>query len=150
MTFLSPADRAFLDAARTATLATIDPEGRPRLVPICFIVADEGGAPVLWSPIDEKPKRADDPRSLARVRDVRSRPDVTLMVDHWSEAWAELRWVRVRGRATLVEPDLADERLASVVAALRTKYPQYGGHDLDHRPMLRVAIESIVGWSASG
>ena len=150
MTVLSPAERAFLDATRTATLATIDPEGRPRLVPICFIVADEGGAAVLWSPIDEKPKRTADPRSLARVRDVLVRPDVSFLVERWSEAWSELRWLRLSGQATLVEPDHADERLPAVLAALRAKHPQYGGHDLERRPMLRIAIQSVVGWSASG
>ncbi|MEO6206588.1 MAG: pyridoxamine 5'-phosphate oxidase family protein [Candidatus Limnocylindrales bacterium] len=150
MTVLSPAERAFLDATRTATLATIDPDGCPRLVPICFVVSDEGGAPVLWSPIDEKPKRSAEPRSLARVRDVLYRADVTLLVDHWSEAWSELHWLRIRGQATLVEPDPEDERLPAIVAALRTKYPQYNGHDLERRPMLQIAVESIVGWSASG
>lgn len=150
MTILTPGDRAFLDAARTATLATIDPKRRPRLVPICFVVADEGGAPVLWSPIDEKPKRSGDPRSLARVRDILARPDVTLLVDHWSEDWSELGWLRILGRAALFEPDPADTNVRDVIAALRAKYPPYGEHDLERRPMLRIVLESVVRWSASG
>lgn len=149
MTSLTPGDHALLDAARTATLATIDPEGRPRLVPICFAVVDASGVPEIWSPIDEKPKRLVDPRSLARVRDVASRPDVTLLVDHWSEDWSDLRWLRIEGQATLVEPDATAASLRDVIAALRTKYPQYSAHDLEHRPLLRLAIETVVRWSAS-
>jgi len=150
VTVLTPGDRAFLDAARTATLATIDPDGRARLVPICFVIADEGGAAVLWSPIDEKPKRPGDPRSLARVRDILARPDVTLLVDRWSEDWSGLGWLRIAGRGALLEPAPEDGTLATVIAALRTKYPPYGEHDLERRPMLRIAIESVVRWAASG
>lgn len=150
MTALTTGDRTLLDDARTATLATIDAEGRPRLVPICFAVVDASGVPEIWSPIDEKPKHAGDPRSLARVRDILARPDVTLLVDHWSEAWSELRWLRLLGRAALVEPDPADASLKAVIAALRSKYPQYNEHDLEGRPMLRFAVGSVVRWSASG
>ncbi|MGH2489397.1 MAG: pyridoxamine 5'-phosphate oxidase family protein, partial [Candidatus Limnocylindria bacterium] len=36
---LSPAARAFLAGARRAILATVAPDGRPRLVPVCFALA---------------------------------------------------------------------------------------------------------------
>jgi PPOX class probable F420-dependent enzyme len=136
---LSPAERAFLAEARRATLATITTDGRARLVPICFVVSDE----VIWSPIDEKPKSTSDPRALARVRDIDGRPDVTVLVDHWSEDWSELAWLRIDGRAALVGSE------QPVVDALRDKYPQYADHDLEHRPMLRIAIERASSWFAS-
>ena len=100
---------AFLAAARTATLATIAPDGSPRLVPVCFVVRDGTD---LYVPLDEKPKRTDDPRELARVRDILERPSVALLVDRWSEDWSELGWLRIRGDASLVEPadDPADAR----------------------------------------
>jgi hypothetical protein len=65
-------------------LATIDDEGRARLVPICFAIKGDGrraadpDAVSLYSPLDEKPKRVDDLRRLARVRDIVARPEVTL------------------------------------------------------------------------
>ena len=135
---LTRADLDFLDAARTATLATIGPHSRARLVPICFVVIDD----VVWTPIDEKPKSTADPRGLARVRDIEAWPDVTLLVDRWSEDWSELAWLRVRGRAELVGP------VQAVVDALRVKYAQYADHDLEHRPMLRIDVVSASGWSA--
>lgn len=147
MTALTPGDRALLDAARTVTLATIDPDGVPRLVPICFVVvADDGDDPVLWSPLDEKPKRPGDPRSLARVRDILVRPDVRLLVDHWSEDWSELAWLRLRGVARLMEPASVP---AGVVAALRERYPQYADHDLVGRPMLAITVDHVSGWRSS-
>jgi hypothetical protein len=78
---LTPAERELLVATRRATLATIAPDGAPRLVPVCFVVIGD----VVWSPLDEKPKAVDDVRSLARVRDIRERPTVALLVDRWSE-----------------------------------------------------------------
>ena len=142
---LSPDDRAMLAAARTATLATIDPDGLPRLVPVCFVV--ETDAARLWIPIDEKPKRAADPRDLARIRDITARPDVALLVDRWSEDWADLAWLRLDGRATLVEPA---DATGGLIDHLRTKYPQYRDHDLETRPLLRVDLARATRWSARG
>ena len=139
---LTAADRALLDEARTATLATLDPAGRPRLVPICYIV-DEAGA--IWSPLDEKPKAVDDVRSLARVRDVLARPEVALLIHRWSEDWTELAWLRLAGVALLGETVPA-----AVVAALRARYPQYADHDLEHRPALRIRVDQATRWSAAG
>ena len=140
---LSPDDRALLVAARTATLATIDADGLPRLVPVCFVL--EAGTARLWIALDEKRKQASDPRELARVRDIAARSDVALLVERWSEDWSELAWLRVHGRAALVEPaDVAD----GVLGTLRTKYPQYRDHDLETRPMLRIDLVRAARWSA--
>ena len=140
---LSPDDRALLVAARTATLATIDADGLPRLVPVCFVLED--GTERLWIALDEKRKQAPDPRDLARVRDIAARPDVALLVDRWSEDWSELAWLRLQGRAALVEPaDVPD----GLLGALRTKYPQYRDHDLETRPLLRIDLVRAARWSA--
>jgi PPOX class probable F420-dependent enzyme len=146
---LDERSRAFLDAARTATLATIAPNGRPRLVPICFVVGTDDlvGRARIYSPIDEKPKSTADPRELARVRDVLARPETTLLVDRWSEDWTRLGWLRLEASAHLLEPG-ADEG-AVVIEALRAKYPQYDGHRLEGRPMLRFIVERAVAWGVA-
>jgi coenzyme F420-0:L-glutamate ligase/coenzyme F420-1:gamma-L-glutamate ligase len=149
---LSSDARRLLITSRRATLATLDDEGRPRLVPICFVLSEDhaSGSPVLHTALDEKPKRSEDPHLLARVRDITARPAVTLLADHWSEDWDELRWLRVRGDAVVLEPDdasAAEERAAAIVA-LRTKYRQYAGHDLEGRPLIRIAVGGVVSWAA--
>ncbi len=148
---LTAPERAFLAAARTATLATIDHDGHPRLVPICFVLAgsEQGGQATVFTPLDEKPKVVSDPRRLARVRDIAERPSVSLLVQRWSETWTELAWLRAAGRAVLVEPDATDLDLRAAVEALRAKYPQYVDHDLASRPMIRVAIERATSWGAA-
>ena len=149
---LDDSQRRFLAAARTATLATIAPSGRPRLVPICFVVGPDApdGRPRLYSPLDDKPKAVADPRRLARVRDLLLRPDATLLVDRWSEDWDHLGWLRLETTAALLEPgagSLGAEHV-DAVDALRTKYPQYEGHRLDARPILRFSVDRAVAWGA--
>ena len=121
-----------------ATLGTIATDGRPRLVPICFTLVGD----VLYTPIDEKPKTGD-PRTLARIRDIERRADVTVLVDRWDEDWRHLAWLRCDGRAGLTQDP--DERTAAI-DALRAKYPQYGTHDLESRPLIRIEIEGVRSW----
>jgi PPOX class probable F420-dependent enzyme len=144
---MEPAERAFLESARTATLATIAPDGGPRLVPVCFIVGDDAhGRPVIYTPLDEKPKEATDPRRLARARDISRDPAVALLVDHWSEDWSKLGWLRLGGLATLLEPVDSPEEHAAGLAALLEKYPQYATHRLEERPLIRVEVVSGRSW----
>jgi Pyridoxamine 5''-phosphate oxidase. len=106
MRSLTTAEARLLGESRTAVLATIDPAGRPRLMPICFAVGRGGNSsPAIYTPIDDKPKISPEPHRLARVRDIAARPEVSLLVQHWDEDWTRLAWLRLRGTAELVEPD---------------------------------------------
>ena len=135
---LTEVQRRFIEQARTATLGTIAEDGRPRLVPICFVLL-EGD---LYTPIDEKPKTPE-PRALARVRDIERRAEVTVLIDRWDEDWGRLAWLRCDSRAGLTDdPDVR----TTAIAALRVKYPQYAKHDLERRPLIRIAIERVRSW----
>jgi PPOX class probable F420-dependent enzyme len=148
---LPPAERAFLSAARRAVLATIASDGRPRLVPICFVV--DPVHPILYTPLDEKPKAPREVMHLARVRDVLADPRVSVLVDHWDEDWARLAWLRCHGTATVLGSDAgtpgAPERHAAI-SALRARYPQYVSHRLEARPMIRIVIERTTSWGVPG
>lgn len=144
---LSRDERAFLEAARRAVLATIAPDGRPRLVPICFVI--DPARPILYTPIDEKPKEAADAMQLARIRDLVADPRVSVLVDRWDEAWERLAWVRCLGSASLLEPSGVPERGAAI-ASLRSKYEQYATHQLEALPIIRIAIQHTTAWGAVG
>ena len=101
---------------------------------------------MLYTPIDDKPKRDDDPLALARVRDIEADPRVTVLVDRWDEDWTRLAWLRGVGSAVVTPPSATDH--AGIVAALRAKYPQYAGHRLEVRPLIRVTIERVTSWGA--
>jgi PPOX class probable F420-dependent enzyme len=141
--------RAFAAAARTATLATIAPSGRPRLVPICFVVGEDDnlGRQRLYTPLDDKPKRSADPHELARVQDLLVLPEASLLVDRWSEDWSRLAWLRLHARGVLLEPEPHErEEHAAAVTALRAKYPQYTSHDLEGRPIIRLTVDRALSW----
>jgi PPOX class probable F420-dependent enzyme len=97
---------------------------------------------VLYTPIDEKPKTRD-PRTLARIRDIERRADVTVLADRWDEDWRHLAWLRCDGRAGLTH-DPAER--AAAIDALRAKYPQYAAHDLESRPLIRIEIDGVRSW----
>lgn len=144
--------RAFIESRRSATLATVSGAGQPRLVPICFVLGDEvpqGAHVVLYTPLDEKPKRAADVHDLARVRDIAERPTVSVLFERWDEDWSQLAWLRARGRASIIEPDKQPRTHQRLVAAMRAKYPQYGTHRIDTAPMIRVVVDEISTWSAT-
>ncbi len=100
---------------------------------------------MLYTPLDEKPKRGDEPLALARVRDIRADPRVSVLVDRWDEDWTRLAWLRVEGTAELLGPSTAAEH-TRVVAALRARYPQYANHRLEERPIIRIALERATDW----
>ena len=151
---LTPAQWTFLATARRATLATTAPDGRPRLVPICFVLGEQRdgvGRPIVYSPLDEKPKQTPDPMRLARVQDLLVLPEATLLVDRWDEDWRRLAWVRAYGTAELLEPQPRErEEHGAAVTALKQKYPQYADHDLNGRPIIRVSLTRAVSWGAIG
>jgi PPOX class probable F420-dependent enzyme len=126
-----------LTAARVARLATIDPDGRPHLVPIVFALDGD----TLYSAVDRKPKRS---QTLRRIENARARPEVTILVDHYEDDWSRLWWIRVRGRARVL--DDGAER-ARALALLAEKYPQYRAEPPDG-PVLAVDIADVREWSA--
>jgi PPOX class probable F420-dependent enzyme len=132
---MSEKGRRLLNVARVATLATINPDGTPHIVPIVYAVLPDR----LVTAVDSKPKK--DP-NLARLRNIRRDPRVSVLAHHYAEGWHHLWWVRVEGKATLTAED------AEAVAALRARYPQYETFEVVG-PIISVSMESVRVWMAS-
>ena len=121
-----------------ARLATLDRDGRPHLVPIVFALLGD----TLYTAVDAKPKRS---RTLRRIENARERPDVTVIVDRYEEDWTRLWWVRLRGRARVLEG--GDEAVAAL-AALTAKYEQYR-ESPPGLPVLAFDVADWRSWSAT-
>lgn len=132
-------DHPLLRTARVGHLALVAPDGSPRALPVCFVLA--GG--LLYTPIDEKPKRGGE---LARLRYLRRDPRVSLVVDRYEEDWMNLAWVRVDGVAEVVE---RGELRPEALAALRAKYPQYRGMRLEALPLIAITPLRVSSWEAA-
>ncbi len=125
-------------AAPVGRLATLDREGRLHLVPLCFALDGD----TLYSAVDEKPKRS---RRLQRLENVRANPDVAVLVDHYEDDWSRLWWVRLRGRARVVDGGREHER---ALVLLERKYAQYRP-TRPRGPVIAVALTEWRGWAAS-
>jgi coenzyme F420-0:L-glutamate ligase/coenzyme F420-1:gamma-L-glutamate ligase len=133
------AERALLETQRVGRLATVDADGMPHVVPVCYALVDR----TLYVVLDEKPKRVA-ARALKRVRNILANPRAALVVDHYEDAdWSRLGWVMARGQAEIVEPG---EEHAAALRALRGRYPQYLSMDLDQSLMIALRIEKITRW----
>jgi PPOX class probable F420-dependent enzyme len=128
--------RALVAEARAGRLATIDPDGRPNLVPIAYALDGD----VLVTAVDRKPKES---RSLRRLSNIRARPEVTVLVDRYDEDWDRIWWVRLRGRARVAEEGVDRGRTLEL---LMKKYPQYRQHIPDG-PAILVDLDEWRGWS---
>ncbi len=136
---------AFVVAMRVARLATIGADGTPSQVPVCFAVLD-GDEPAIVIALDEKPKRVPD-RELARVRNIRRDPRVSLLVDRYDEDWSQLAFVQIRGSASILAPGETGHDAA--IIALREKYPQYRAMAIEQRDVIRIGDLRANSWGAS-
>lgn len=129
-------EQELIDSSRVARLATVGFDGRAHLVPACYAQVD--GRFVIS--VDEKPKRGGE---LARVRNIKRDPRVTLLIDHYDDDWSQLAWVRIDGMAAVfpngrVEPE--------ALAALRARYRQYHDMGLETLPLIVITPERCASW----
>jgi PPOX class probable F420-dependent enzyme len=113
-------------------LATVTPQGRPHVVPCCFVLEGEW----IYTAVDAKPKSTLD---LRRLDNIEAHSEVALLVDHYDEDWADLWWVRVDGRAEIWG---SGRRRRGALAALATKYRQYR----ESVPQGAVIAVEIIRW----
>jgi PPOX class probable F420-dependent enzyme len=119
-----------------ARLATVRPDGRPHIVPICFALDEH----VLYTAIDQKPKRSS---LVVRIENVEANPLVAVLVDNYEDDWSRLWWVRLDGRARVV--DDGAER-AHALALLADRYPQYA-RERPSGPVIAIDVATWRSWS---
>lgn len=138
-----PEHLRFIEQCRVARLSTRDAGGEVFSVPICYALIES----LIVTPIDEKPKRGDQP--LKRVRNIQETGRATVLFDYYEdESWENLRWIMIRGSASVIEPDHALH--AGAVAALRQRYAQYQTMKLETAAMIVIDPERLTGWGFEG
>ncbi|MBI2090436.1 MAG: TIGR03668 family PPOX class F420-dependent oxidoreductase [Deltaproteobacteria bacterium] len=135
---MSNKEKAFIRAARIAHLATADRSGRPHVIPICFAYDGKD----LFSPIDEKPKRAS-PLELKRLKNICANPHVAVIIDRYDENWKKLAYVLIFGTARILTRGSRHKR---AVHLLRRKYSQYLKMAIHERPMICITPERWTSW----
>ena len=134
---MDPIDcRKRMDSSSFGVLGTVDPDRGTHVVPVVFAVFHDE----LVVPIDSvKPKKS---RQLRRINNLRLDARASLVVDHRSEDWTELWWVRADLGFVGTE-DYGDgwpQRLAN-------RYPQYREAGTVGS-LLLFRIRNLSGWAA--
>ena len=106
-----------------ARLATIDRDGRPHLVPIVFVLDGE---------------------TLRRIENARREPNVTVLVDDYDDDWGRLWWVRLSGRARVLDEGAEAEKALDLLVA---KYEQYREAP-PGLPVLAIDVDEWRSWAA--
>ncbi len=106
-------------------------------MPITFALVDDD---TIVTAVDHKPKRT---THLQRLENIRQNPNVTVLVDHYSDDWLMLWWFRARGNATVV--DVPEPALLEPLVA---KYAQYREHR-PRGPAIVIHITDVSAWSGS-
>ena len=131
--------REFVVAQRVARMASIDTNGRPHVVPICFVL---DGTSVIYSAIDLKPKSVET-KNLRRVRNIANNPSVSILLDRYTEDWAQLGFVILHGAAKVLAQGAERNK---AVDLLRKKYSQYEKLLQPGAPMIKINVGRITSW----
>ncbi|MDQ6606257.1 MAG: TIGR03668 family PPOX class F420-dependent oxidoreductase [Actinomycetota bacterium] len=134
--------RARFAAARVARLATASRDGRPHLVPFTFALL---GDATIVSAVDAKPKRT---TALRRLANIAANPSVAALVDHYSDDWDELWWVRVEGTARVIGTDQDPALRGEALNALSARYQPYR-EQAPAGALIVISVERWSGWSAA-
>ena len=136
--------KAWFKQSPIARLATITPDGIPHLVAVVFAVdtATRGDHDVVYTAVDAKPKTT---KQLRRLANIESNPEVSLLVDHYTDDWTQLWWVRVDGVASIHSDG---EAMHTGYRLLRAKYAQYQSVPLIG-PVIAITVRRWSSWHAA-
>ena len=127
--------RRRVESARVGRLGTVTAEGKPHLVPCCFVLRDD----VVYTAVDAKPKST---LALRRIDNISARGWASLLVDHYEEDWSALWWVRLDGTGRVI--DSGDE-IEQAKRALAAKYPQYENVAIPG-PVIGISVKRWRSW----
>jgi PPOX class probable F420-dependent enzyme len=138
--YLTEKEKEFLSSHRVARMATVDKHGSPLVLPICYVYNGR----YIYTPLDKKPKRVS-VKELKRVRNILENPNVSVVVDEYSEDWDKLGYIVILGTAGLLE---SGKEYEDSLRLLCKKYPQYVEMKLPelNLPVIRITPLRFISW----
>jgi nitroimidazol reductase NimA-like FMN-containing flavoprotein (pyridoxamine 5'-phosphate oxidase superfamily) len=123
--------KQYLSAAPVCRIATVRPDERPHVIPVCPVF---DGETTVYVDLD--------PGSVT-AKALRHEPRIAVLVDDYNDDWSKLRKVLLHCRA---EPVEGHEQEAAW-ALIRIKFPQYA--EINWKPRLTMALR-IGAWLQEG
>lgn len=128
--------RRRVESERVGRLATTSADGRPHVVPCCFVLSGS----TLYSAVDAKPKSTS---RLQRIRNLETNPAAALIVDRYDdEDWTQLWWIRIDATGRILANGTEYDAALELLSA---KYPQYQ-HEPPPGPVIALDIRAWQTW----
>ena len=129
-----------INSHRIARMATVDDSGIPLVVPICFVCHSEH----IYTPVDKKTKKVTYEK-LRRVRNIAQNPNVSIVIDKYTEDWSGIYYIIIEGKASLIKEG---HEYQNCLKLLTRKYDQYLKMGLDKLglPIIKITPEKIMSW----
>jgi PPOX class probable F420-dependent enzyme len=128
--------------ARHGVLSTVHDSRGVDAVPVVYAVVGD----LIVVPVDTvKPKRRLD---LGRLANLARDPRCVLLVEHYTDDWSELWWVRVHATASVSAPEGCGPA-SPWLSALATRYPQYQSPGAVAATVV-LRPTTVTGWAAAG
>ena len=124
----------FADAP-VGRLATASADARPHVVPCCFVLQ----VSTVFTAVDAKPKTTN---RLQRIRNIEENATTSLLIDHYEDDWTQLWWVRVDGRARVLNDGAGRDAALDLLAG---KYAHYR-ETRPPGPVIALDIEHWRSW----
>ena len=133
-----------LDNVQVARLALINRKNLPEAMPIVFARHED----TIFSPVDGKPKRSS---NLARIKNINANSNTMLLIDHYSQNWEELWWLRLVCVSEVVTDPSYTKCYQNI---LKEKYEQYQviqvSNEADESTFINFDIKSTSCWGFLG
>jgi len=136
----SDKERDIIQSSRVARLASVDPKGQPLVVPVCYAYTNN----CIYTPVDKKPKKVQE-GDLKRLKNIRSNPEVSILLDRYGEDWSKLYYLIIYGTAAIIE---SGNEYSISLRALCEKYSQYVDMKLEDAglPVIKIKPVRIISW----
>jgi PPOX class probable F420-dependent enzyme len=119
--------REFLEQGRTATMATVGPDGTPHLI-------------AMWYGLIDGKVYFETKTKSQKVRNLRRNPRISCMVEG-GLSYDQLRGVSIEGTATIIEDATADEYWAAAISV----FERYQGtYTEEMRPIVEMMMHKRV------
>jgi len=137
---LTKKQKDFINSQRIGRLATVDENGKPLVLPVCFALRGN----IIYTPIDKKPKKVT-AYNLRRLKNIYSNPNVSIVFDRYSEDWTRLYYIMVEGEASVIQEG---EEYKHSLNSLVQKYDQYREMGLLSLglPVIKIEPKKIICW----
>jgi PPOX class probable F420-dependent enzyme len=122
---------------RVSRVATVGPDGRPHVVPVCHAA---GNGRFYFGT----------GRDSLKVRHLTANPNLALIVDVYAEDWGLLRGVMIQGSGRIIRGGPRFRRIRDLLYRKYPQYPKESGLSERDSVMIEITPRRVSSWGFGG